>query len=234
MERKHIDPILILALVLLPSGAMAAAPHGHAPTMTLSASGHAARPPDETRAVLEADAHGASASAAQASVNRTMAAALGSAGKIAGLRATTGNYSVTPVDAKQSAWTARQTLTLRYEAAPDAAAAAPVRALIGQLQARGMLLQSLDGALSRKAERAARRQAIADAAAELHDEAAALATALDERAGPIRSVQLNAAPIWPVRPMMFAAKAAPAPSAQPAPIETSVNLSATIALLPAR
>lgn len=184
-------------------------------------------------ASLQASAQTPHSAAAQDQVNRTMAKALRETDSIKGLRATTGDYSVNPTDSKQTAWRAQQTLILRFDAAPGSSAAKPVRDLIGQLQADGMMLQSLRGILSQQSERETRARAIADAASQLQAEAKATATALGEQVGPLRTVQLDVAtPIRPVmHTMMLAARAAP-PVARSSSIEERVSLSATIMLRP--
>lgn len=217
-------------LVLMPLACLAAAPDQDTTTLSLSVTGRASHAPDAMYAELEAVGRAAHAAAAQATVNRMMTAALHQTDRIRGLVATTGFYSVTPANQDQTEWIARQSLILRFDAAPDADAAAPVRALLGRLQQSGMQLQSLDGRLSAKTASVTRDHAIEDAASRLHADAERVAKALGETVGPIRSVQLGSQMIRPVFSTMALKAQAVAPIARPGPIEERVSLSATIVL----
>ncbi|HEX7391079.1 MAG TPA: SIMPL domain-containing protein [Acidiphilium sp.] len=206
-----------------------------ATTLDLAVTGSASHMPDAMLARLSATATTPTAAAAQRAVNTAMAEALQEAGKIKGLTATTDEYSVNPDNAKRTEWRAQQGLTLKFDAAPNAEAAKPVLALIGRLQAKGLLLEGLSGTLSPRTEQATRDAAIGDAVSRLRSEAAATAKALGEQPGRITHLRLNvASPIRPYMraPMMMAA-AAPAPVAQPGPVSEQVNLSATMQLQPA-
>lgn len=233
--------MIAAALLLLPAGGRAEGGPAEggatvgvgakAATLDLSVTGRASHAPDAMRAVLEAVGRARSAAAAQEAVNRMMTMALGEVDHVSGLVAVTGGYSVVPANQDSTEWIARQGMTLRFDAAPDAAAAAPVRALIGRLQQAGLQLQALDGTLSAKTETATRDRAIADAARRLRAEAAGVARALGERVGALRSVRLEAPGVRPVVGMM-ALKKAVAPAARPGPVEEQVSLSATIELRP--
>ncbi|MFT2093829.1 SIMPL domain-containing protein [Acidiphilium multivorum] len=227
--------LLPLAAALLAAPlAAAAAPHRQgATTLTLSVTGSARHLPDAMAATLEIAGEAPDAAAAQDRLNRAMAAALHAADGVAGVRATTGSYFVTPTDAKRTAWIARQELNLACDAAPGAPAAAGLRGLIGQLQHAGARLQSLDGRLSAATAAATRERAIGDAVRRLRAEAQAVARSLGETVGTIRTVQVDGPPVRPVfGGLMVAGRAAP-PVARPAAIEERVSLSATIELVPA-
>ena len=222
------------ALLAAPLAATAAPHRQGATTLTLSVTGSARHLPDATAATLEIVGEAPDAAAAQERENRAMAAALHAADGVAGVRATTGGYSVTPADAKRTAWIARQELNLACDAAPaSAAAAAGLRGLIGQLQHAGARLQSLDGRLSAGTAAATRARAIGDAVRRLRAEAQAVARSLGETVGAIRTVQVDGPPVRPVFGGLMVAGRAASPVARPAPIEERVSLSATIELVPA-
>lgn len=230
----RLTALLPLAAALLAAPlAAAAAPHRQgATTLTLSVTGSARHLPDAMAATLEIAGEAPDAAAAQDRLNRAMAAALHAADGVAGVRATTGSYFVTPTDAKRTAWIARQELSLSCDAAPTSAAAG-LRGLIGQLQHAGARLQSLDGRLSAATAAATRERAIGDAVRRLRAEAQAVARSLGETVGTIRTVQVDGPPVRPVfGGLMVAGRAAP-PVARPAAIEERVSLSATIELVPA-
>lgn len=233
MKRSILFVPFGIALLLAPMTSGAAAPADRAATLDLSVTGRASHAPDAMRARLEAVGRAKSAAEAQSAVNRIMTMALNEVDHIKGLVAVTGGYSVVPANPERTAWLARQGLTLTYDAAPDAAAAAPVRAMLGRLQQAGMQLQALDGTLTAKTASATRETAIADAARRLRAEAASVAKALGKTLGPLRSVRLGGQAIYPaLQNRAFMAKAV-APVARPGPVEERVSLSATIELRPA-
>jgi predicted secreted protein len=220
------------ALLAAPLAATAAPHRQGATTLTLSVTGSARHLPDATAATLEIVGEAPDAAAAQERENRAMAAALHAADGVAGVRATTGSYSVTPADAKRTAWIARQELNLACDAAPASAAAAGLRGLIGQLQHAGARLQSLDGRLSARTAAVTRERAIGDAVQRLRAEAQAVARSLGETVGAIRTVQVDGPPVRPVFGGLMVAGRAASPVARPAAIEERVSLSATIELVP--
>lgn len=237
--KKSSTPIAFGAILWLLAGpaanagspaTVASAPALSATTLDLAVTGSADHVPDAMVARLAATASAPTAADAQRHVNTAMAEALHEASRIKGLAATTGGYSVMPDNAHHTAWRAQQSLTLRFAAAPDKAAARPVLTLIGRLQARGMLLEGISGTLTPTTMRQTRDAAIGDAAVQLRSEAAATAKALGERLGRITHLRLDVAS--PIRPFMRAMPmlAVAAPSAQPGPISETVNLSATIRL----
>ncbi|GBR77222.1 hypothetical protein AA700_0727 [Acidiphilium acidophilum DSM 700] len=223
---------LIAALAWsLGSATIRAAPSTPPPTqLSLAVTGHADHAPDQMLATLTVESQSPSPAKAQADVNRRMAALLAGARALKGLRATTGSYSVEPTDQKRTRWRAEQTATLTFDAAPDTAAAAPVRKLIGTFQHDGILLDSIGAGLSEAALRQTRSAAIADAVGQMRAEARAAATALGATVGPVTHMQI--ATRSPIRPMMMmATRAAPSgPQVQAGPISEEINLSATITL----
>lgn len=222
-------PILI-ALASLPAIGHPAPPRGT--ILTLSVTGDAASPPDRTVATLSTRQQAPTAAAAQLATNRAMKTALADAGAIKGMSATTGSYSVFPTDPNQHIWQAQQTLVLTLTAAPGTPAARPMRRLIGDLQAKGMLLDDIAGTLSTDAARRTRARAIADAVRQMQAEAKETADALGLHVDQVTAVQL--ATQAPFRPMIMAARIAGAsPQAQPGPIDQRITLSATIRLGPA-
>lgn len=208
-----------------------AAPSTPPPTqLSLAVTGHADHAPDQMLATLTVESQSPSPAKAQADVNRRMAALLAGARAVKGLRATTGSYSVEPTDQKRTMWRAEQTATLTFDAAPDTAAAAPVRKLIGTFQHDGVLLDSIGAGLSEAVLRQTRSVAIADAVGQMRAEARAAATALGATVGPVTRMQI--ATQSPIRPMMMmATRAAPSgPQVQAGPISEEISLSATITL----
>lgn len=216
----------------LGSATTRAAPSTPPPTqLNLAVTGHADHAPDQMLATLTVESQSPSPAKAQADVNRRMAALLAGARALKGLRATTGSYSVEPTDRKRTMWRAEQTATLTFDAAPDSAAAAPVRKLIGTFQHDGVLLDSIGAGLSEAALRQTRSAAITDAVGQMRAEARAAATALGATVGPVTHMQI--ATRSPIRPMMMmmATRAAPSdPQVQAGPISEEISLSATITL----
>lgn len=203
--------------------------------LNLSADGSNSVDPDRITASLAAQASSPDAARAQADVNQAMAQALAAARAISGVTATTGDYSVyqtTPSDGSQkTVFQASQNLQLSM-AAPDGAPSAPFTALVGKLQQRGLLLNSLNGDLSDQAQEAAQQGAIDDAIRQIRAQAQAVAATLGEHVGKIQTLNVNInmpGPVFRAAPMMMAA-AAPPPQAAPAKVSVQANVSATIAL----
>lgn len=233
LTRRNITVALTIMMLIAPATSEAQTKPGaasEATSLSLSVAGHATHAPNQTIATLVVQNENPLPSKAQAAVNQSMAKALAAAQAIHGLFATTGAYSVAQTDPKTRTWQASQTLTLTFDAAPNAIAAAPVRHLIGALQHRGLLLESIGAGLTPSALRQTRAEAITDAIGQMHSEAEAAATAMDLKIGRVRRMQINTES--PIRPMMLAMRAqAPAPAVQAGPIEETINLSATIDLI---
>jgi uncharacterized protein YggE len=233
LNRRHIATAFMSMMLIVPATSRAQTKPGaasEATSLSLSVTGHATHVPNQTIATLIVQDESRSPSKAQAAVNQSMAKALTAAQAIHGLSATTGAYSVAQTDPKTRTWQASQTLTLTFDAAPNAIAAAPVRHLIGALQHRGLLLESIGAGLTPSALRQTRAEAITDAIGQMHGEAEAAATAMDLKIGRVRRMQINTE--TPIRPMMLAMRAqSPPPAIQAGPIEATINLSATIDLV---
>ncbi len=203
--------------------------------LNLSANGSASVDPDRITASLDAQFGSADAGRAQNEVNSEMATALAAAKAVPGLNATTGDYSVsqlTPEGSPNPVYQASQSLQLDMAAAGGAPPAA-FTALVGRLQQKGLLLNSLEGDLSINAQQAAQQGAIDDAIRQIQGQAQSVAATLNEHVGKIQSLNVNInmpGPVMRMVPMMMAA-AAP-PQAAPAKVTVQANVGATIALTP--
>ncbi len=203
--------------------------------LSLNVTGQATHAPDAMTASLLLQAQDAHRGAAQSALNRQAASILSQLHRIAHLHITTGFYAVNAAQ-QGHLWQASQSITLTFSAAPNSPAAKPVLALIGQLQAKGVALQSLTGTLQPATQAATRDAAIRAAVARLHHQETALADALGLRVGHLRSINMNLGGlVMPMfHPMVLAAAAAPPPMVQPGPVSERVDLAATIALHPVR
>ena len=228
MSRMSVSRLAVL-LVLL-GGAPAAA---QTPTeLHLTATGTVQLPPDEAIANLTIQVYAPQAAAAQASVNRLMAAALDAARHAPGITATTGLYDVaTSLDAQGhvTQYAASQVLHLTGPA-EDGRPAASFTDLVGKLQAQGLQVSTLSAQLSAAGRQHAEDQAIQAALRRLHDQATLIATSLGEKAGPIKSLTVGEA--GPIAPFPGRMMAMAAPSNQPGPVTVTASVSATIDLTP--
>jgi uncharacterized protein YggE len=191
--------------------------------------------PDQAVATLTAQTSSANAATAQNEVNAAMAAALALARPIAGLTATTANYDVSAIAPDSGngpdKYQASQDLNLTMPA-PGGAPAAAFQALLAKLQDRGMLLESLDGNLSDRAERQAEQAAIIDALRQIQAQAAVIAAALNETVDRITTLNVNidgGGPSPGPRPMLMARAFTP-PQSAPATVTVQATVSATVAL----
>jgi predicted secreted protein len=206
--------------------------------LTLSANGTNTVDPDQIIASLSAQASSQSAAKAQAEVNREMKQALDAAKALAGVTATTGDYSVyqnTPDNASKPVYQASQNLQLSMAAQAGVPSDA-FTGLVGQLQQQGLLLNTLDGNLSDRGTAAAQQGAIDDAIHQIQAQATGIAATLGEHVGKIQSLNVNVnapGPVLRAAPMMMMAKAeAPPPQAAPGKVTIQANVNATIALTP--
>jgi uncharacterized protein YggE len=205
--------------------------------LNLSANGNSSVDPDRIIASLNAQAGSPDAAKAQTQVNRAMASALAAAKAVSGVTATTGDYNVyqnTPDGSTTPIYQASQTLQLGMDA-PAGAPPAAFTALVGQLQQKGLLLNSLDGDLSAKAQEAAQQGAIDDAIRQIQAQAQAVAALLGEHVGRIQTLNVNVnmpGPVMMAAPKMMMMAAAAPPQAAPAKVDVQANVSATIALTP--
>ena len=226
MIRRHFAPLLaapLLAALLVTGVARAATLLRLSETATLHV------PPDELVASLSAQAAAPSAAAAQAAVNRDVAAALAAARLQPGVAATTGGYGTwqhPPGTPGAGTWQASQGITLTGHDGTK------LLTLVGRLQGRGLAVGGLRWDLSDTARRAAQRQAMAKAITALRGRAEQAAGLLGLRFVAFRSVTLGPPPSVMPRPMFRAAMAAPAPSAVGSAIAVSATVSAEAELAP--
>jgi uncharacterized protein YggE len=231
--------------IILSAAAVWVAMFAIAPAQTvlsLSATGNNTVEPDQIIASLNVQSNAKTAAQAQAEVNREMQQALAAAHALAGVTATTGDYSVfqnSPDNTSGNAspapdYQASQGLQLSMAAA-DGVPPAGFTALVGRLQQQGLLLNTLDGNLSGQGQAAAQAGAINDAIHQIQAQAAAIAATLGEHVGKIKSLDVNVntpGPILRAAPMMMAAAAAPPPQAAPGKVTIQANVNATIDLTP--
>ena len=205
--------------------------------LRLSAEGDVQAVPDQITATLMVQTNAHHAAAAQAALNKSMAAALADARSLHGVVATTQDYGIQDTSEKQNGtqFQASQTLVLTMPAAggvPDA----DFTSLLGRLQGESMLLNGLDGNLSEAGRAAARRQAVTKAIRTIQDEAGSVAAALNQKVGIIKSLNLDApqvnAPAMAPMMMKAAVGGAPPPSAAPGPVPVSATVDAEIELTP--
>jgi uncharacterized protein YggE len=204
--------------------------------LSLSAQGSVVVAPDEVVASLSVQVNAKRAPEAAALVNAAMAKALTAARAVVGGTAATADYqqsSTNDENGHVTGYTASQTLNLTMPA-PGGVPPAGFTALVGDLQAEGLLLNSLDGALSDAGQRQARAAAITDAVRRLQADAGTVAAALGDKVQGIKTLRLdmdNPPPIVPGR-MMMAAIAAPPPQAAPGPVTVSASVTGEVALGP--
>lgn len=196
--------------------------------LRLTESATVRRAPEEAFATLRLEARAGTAAAAQASVNRGMAAALEAASRVAGLRATTGRYAAHRVEDPRG-WLAVQSLTLR---GGDPAALAD---LAGSLQAQGFALEGIGARLSEAAQREAKEEATRQALRLIRARAELVAQELGLALSHLAEVAVDA-PLDEVRPapMMTAAamRGGPPPVAAPEDVAVTVRVAAQAILAP--
>jgi uncharacterized protein len=208
--------LLLLAALLLPVSAMAQSET----RLRLSESGSVTVQPDELVASLRIEARATTAAEAQEQVNRAMATALTQARAVAGAHVTTGHYAARSDRDKQEV-VAQQSLNLR---GPEA-----LVALVGQLQAEGLLLDHITWQLTEAAQRQGRDQATRAAIRAVQERGAAIARDLGLRVAAMRDLYVEAAP--EARPMMAArAMAATAPSVTAEEITVTARVTADLLL----
>ncbi len=209
--------LLLVAALLAPLPAIAQSET----RLRLSESASATVQPDEAVASLRIEARAATAAEAQEQVNRRMAAALATARGVQGVRATTGHYAAR-ADRDKQEFVAQQSLNLR---GPEA-----VVALVGQLQAAGLLLDNISWQLTEAAQRQGRDEATRLAIRAVQERGAAIGRDLGLRVTALRDLYVEAAP--EARPMMAArAMAAPtAPSVTAEEITVTARVTADLLL----
>lgn len=208
-------------------GIFLAGPAAAETLLHLSESARVMVQPDELAAVLRAEAVTSSAAEAQAQVNAAMAGAVALARQTAGVRVTTGAYTVWPqtLSARpvgRQDWRASQTLDLR------GGDGAVLLTLVGVLQQRGLAASQLGWQVAAETERHARAEATKQALGNLRARAEEAAGVLGLHFDSFREVRLDA-PARP-HPMPMRAMAASSPvsspptvEAEPVPVEASVE-----------
>lgn len=211
---------LLVALALV-----APPPAWGATLLRLSASASVAVTADRLSATLRAEARGAAAAAAQATVNGLIHAAIVQAAAVSGLRVVTGGYNVWHLAPPDGRWEASQSLTISGGDAPA------LLALVGRLQGQGLVVGGLDWGLSRHVAAAAQEKAQALAITRLRADAKRAARLLGLRFDHFREVTLGEAGPPPPRPMMMmAARGAVPPSALAGPQRVRASVSALAVL----
>jgi predicted secreted protein len=219
---------LVLALPPPPGRAAAAAGQGTMLAFTEHAEESLVR--DRVVAELAVEATDPDPARLQGAINRRMTAALARAKTVAGLTATTGDYSVYEERPKTGPelWHGRQVLRL------EAGAQAALLPLVGTLQHDGLVLAALQATLSRTATRAAEDRLTIEALHHVKARAATMAAALGLRVVRIRSLRVGNAgpPPQPLRAMAMAmtAEAAPPPVLAPDRATVEVTVEAEIEL----
>jgi predicted secreted protein len=187
---------------------------------------------DRIRAVLRVEAGDPDARQAQAEVNRRMTAAIAKTKEVAAVTVETGRYYVyedRPAN-RPRRWVGTQTMTLT---SADATAAL---ALVGQLQADGLLVSALGYELSPEQRRRVERELIPDAIRQLQDKVAVVADAMAMTKSRIIELRLRegAPPQMPMRAMQMAAgaaeRASPPPVAEPGEVTVSIQVEADVML----
>jgi predicted secreted protein len=153
--------------------------------------------------------------AVQRQINARMTEAVAAAGAVAGLQVRTGGYSVWPLyegepragRERPRRYRGSQSLELRGEDAPA------LLELVGQLQAKGLVMRGLDYRVTVEAEAAARKELTEAAFADLRDQAQRAAAAMGLQLAGWAELRLGGdAPIQPrMRAMAMEAAADMAP-----------------------
>lgn len=229
MRRIFLAASLALPFLAARAGAQPAPVFaGPGTLLRLSETAEVTRVPDEVQATLRFEARDSAAAAAQAGVNRAMAAALETARRTASVTTTTGAY-FTWRQEDPPRWVSSQTLALRGREQ------APILELAGALQSRGFALGGIQHTLARETARAARQEAASMALEALRRRAEAVASQMGMRVERIAEIQLEASDPPAPRPMLaqaMAARAAPAPVAQAEDVVVTATVAAAVVLAP--
>jgi uncharacterized protein len=228
--------IVILALLCpsLPAAAADAPATEGVTVLHLSAEADRMVPRDRLRAVLRVEGADADPARLQAEINRRMAAAVARAKTVSGVTLATSGYSVFEEMAKDQPprWHGAAGLTLTLTAQD----AAPLLALVGELQQSSLALSALDYELSPEAARKAEDALTTEALSRLRERASRVADSLGLTVLRIRDLRLgNAAGTTPPpRPFMMAkavsSSAAPPPVAEPGDATVSLSVDADVEL----
>lgn len=224
---------LAAALFSLCLPALAAEAPGDTATV-LHLSERAERPVvrDQLRAVLRVEASDSDAARLQAEIDRRMAAAVARAKSVAGVSLFTSGYAVSQQQGKDQPpqWHGSAGLTLT-EREP----AAPLLALLGELQQSGLLMSSLAYELTPEGTRQAEDELTAEALERLRQRAGRIAVTLGVAVRRIRDLRVGNATGAQPAPRLFATVAgggAPAPVAEPGEATVGVSVEAEFELGP--
>jgi len=195
-------------------------------------------PRDRIRVTLRVEAEGSDPAKVQAEVNARMAEALAAAKRAPSVKAETAGYWVyqqpPPTKAAPPKWLASQNVTL---VGKDVAAAL---ALVGELQASGLLVEGLGFDLAPETLRATEDELTAQALAGLRARAERVAAEMKMIVLRYKSVEIGNATTQEFRPMPMRVMAAAAPAAGPAPAAeggdatVSLSVDALVILAPAK
>jgi uncharacterized protein len=183
--------------------------------------------PDLLRVVLLVEEQGASPLVVQAAINRRMAAALDRARQVMGIAVETGGYSVDEEEPHHGSprWHGSQSLIL------SGTSADVVLKLTGALQAQGLVVSSMQYAVSPETVRGAEEDLTAAAIAGLGERAAEIAGRLHLKVLGYRDLRVgNAETGPPPLPRFAMAMAAPAPVAAPGEATVRLSIEAEILL----
>jgi uncharacterized protein len=182
---------------------------------------------DQLRAVLRVEAVDTDAAKLQADINRRLAAALATAKSVTTLRVETSGYSVYPEGGpsvvsktRTNQWRGSASLSLIGQDA------APLLALVGELQKEGLVLSSLAYELTPAAARTAEGELTDEALVRVKERAQKIAATLGLSIERIRDLRVgNALGTQPI-PRVFAGQMATASS--PAPVAESGEATVTV------
>ncbi len=194
---------------------------------------------DQLRAVLRVEAVDADAAKLQADIDHRLAAALAKAKSVTTLRVETSGYSVyresgpsVVSKARSNQWHGSAGLSLIGQDA------APLLALVGELQKEGLVLSSLAYELTPAAARAVEGELIDEALSRVKERAQKIAATLGLSVERIRDLRVgNATGIQPgprVFAQQMAAASSPTPVAEPGEATVTVTVDADIVLVPKR
>lgn len=188
---------------------------------------------DTLVARLTARAEAGTARAAQADVNAAMTAAIEKTETVEDLERATGVYRVhqrRDREGEPTGWVAEQELRLTSEEA------APLLALVGELQEDGLLLNGLAYELSREARRALQDELTTEALDAIEARAERVAEAMDMAVRRFATLRVgNVGEVRPVRPFLQARAAdaeMAAPTALPDRETVDVTIEAEVELAP--
>jgi predicted secreted protein len=194
---------------------------------------------DQLHTVLRVEAVDADAAKLQADINHRLAAALAKVKSVATLRVETSGYSVYPESGpsvvsktRTNQWRGSASLSLIGQDA------APLLALVGELQKDGLVLSSLAYELTPAAARTVEGELTDQALARVNERAAKIAATLGLSVERIRDLRVgNALGTQPI-PRVFAGQmataSAPAPVAEPSEATVTVTVDADFVLVSRR